>query len=60
MKIKFIKKYKKFQKDDIAVIHWTDANKLIKKGVAESTDIITEEDKVLKQFLSEEDNGNNG
>lgn len=53
MKVIFKKKYtgiKTFHKGDIAVIHWTLGNKLLKKGVVEETNIITEEDKVLKQI----------
>ena len=61
MKVKFLKKHrlggKQFVKDDIAQIHWQEGQKLLKKGVVEETDIITEEDKALKQFL---DDGNNG
>jgi len=59
MKVIFKKKHREgiklFAKDEIAVIHHTLGAKLLKKGIVEETDIVTEEDKVLKQLR----NGNN-
>jgi hypothetical protein len=60
MKVIFKKKHREgintFQKGDVAVVHHTLGAKLLKKGVVEETNIITEEDKVLKQ-LRDEHNG---
>jgi len=59
MKVKFLKNYKKFHKGDIAVLHWTLVNELLKKKIVIKTSEITAED-IFKTTLREEDNGNNG
>lgn len=62
MKVIFKKNHrlggKQFIKDDIANIHHVEAMQLIKKKIAEETNVITEEDKVLKQ-IRDGDNGEN-
>lgn len=63
MKVEFLKDYrlggKQFLKGDVARIHWTEGQKLIKKKIAKETNQVTDEDKVLKQFLRDGDNGEN-
>ena len=60
MKVKFLKKHragiKIFMKDEVAVVHWTLGQELVKKKIAEETDVTTIEDKVLKQLRD----GNDG
>ena len=62
MKVIFKKNHREginaFQKGEIAVIHHTLGQKLLKKGVVEVTDIETEEDRVLKKLRDGNDGEN--
>jgi len=63
MKVKFLKDYrhsiKLFQKGDIAVLHWTLGNVLLKKKVVKETNEITEEDIFIKSIKEDGNNGEN-
>ena len=59
MKVKFKKDYPpRFKKGQIAKLHWTFAEELLKKKVVSKTDVITEEDIELNK-LSDGDNREN-
>jgi len=63
MKVKFEKNYtydsKTFKKGDIAKLHWTLADELLRKKVVKKSNEITDEDIALKNLKDNGDNGEN-
>jgi len=63
MKVRFEKNYthgsKTFKKGDIAKLHWTLADELLKKKVVKKSNEITDEDIALKNLKDNEHDGKN-